>query len=129
MTASISLEQFVHLKQSAFSYLSEYQKISHTVQSVKDKLHSFLFLLREHHASALKKLDNKVLPVNELLQLCTVQNEVILLLSYSATEIQEYSGFEGFSNILSRMWLQPNLKSLHQNYLKKITSLKKSLLN
>lgn len=128
MTASVSLEQFAHLKQSVFSYLSEYQKISHTIQSVKDKIHPFLFLFREHHTSALKKLDNKVLPVNDLLQLCTVQTKVILLLSYTATEIQEYSGFERLSNILSKMWLQPNLKSLHQNYLKKITSLKKSLL-
>ncbi|HEY2566931.1 MAG TPA: hypothetical protein VGH95_04415 [Candidatus Aquirickettsiella sp.] len=102
MTADLSLEQFVHLKQPACDYLSQAYEISSQLNDLIEALKQLLSLIQGYTQSSHNMLDNCIIPVAELedLHLCQIQG--IKYLRQAAEGIEELSAFEVYSIALAK---------------------------
>ncbi|EDP46719.1 hypothetical protein [Rickettsiella grylli] len=75
MTADVSLEQFVHLKQPACDYLSQAYEISYRLNDLIEALKELLSLIQEYTRSSHTLFDKGQIPVKDLenLYICQVQ--------------------------------------------------------
>jgi len=66
MTADVSLEQFVHLKQPANDYISQTYQISHKLNDLIETLKDLLSLIQEYTKSSHNLLDKGRYPLKTL---------------------------------------------------------------
>ncbi len=102
MTASISLDQFVHLKQPACDYLSQAYQISYHLTDLKEAIEELVFVLHAFITSGHKMLDRDLIPVGDLEALHLCQIQVIEVLRQASENIESYKGFESYSAALSQ---------------------------
>lgn len=101
MTASVSLDQFVYLKQPACDYLSQGYQISYHLTDLKEAIEQLLFAINAFLKSGHKMLDRNLIPVGDLLALNVAQTQAIETLREAANKIESYTGFQTYSDALA----------------------------
>lgn len=103
MTADVSLEQFVHLKQPASDYLSQVYQISSQLNDLIAALKDLLSLIQEYAKSSHTLLDKGHIPVKDLEDLYICQVQGIKYLRLAAKEFEVFNGFEIYSKTLDKL--------------------------
>jgi hypothetical protein len=103
MTADVSLEQFVHLKQPACDYLSQVYEISYQLNDLIEALKNLLSLIQEYARSSHALLDKGYIPVKDLEDLYICQIQGIKYLRLAAKEFEAFNGFEIYSKALVKL--------------------------
>ncbi len=103
MTANVSLEQFVHLKQPASDYLSQAYQIISKLNNLIETLKDFLSSIQEHKKSSHTLLDKGYIPVKDLDDLNTCQIQAIKSLQVAAKDIEAFDGFKIYSSALKEL--------------------------
>lgn len=103
MTADVSLEQFIHLKQPANDYLSQTYQISSQLNDLIEALKDLVSLIQEHTKSSHTLLDNGHIPVKDLEDLNICQIQGIKYLRVAANEFEAFDGFEIYSKVLEKL--------------------------
>lgn len=102
MTADVSLEQFVHLKQPACDYLSQAYEISSQLNDLIEALKDLLSLIQEYTKSSHNLLDKGQIPVKDFEDLNICQITGIKHLRQAAKEIEAFNAFEIYSKALGK---------------------------
>ncbi len=95
MTADVSLEQFVHLKQPASDYLSQAYEISYQLNDLISAFKELPLLIQKYTRSSHTLLDRGQIPVKDLEDLNICQIQVIKYLRLAA--IKDIEAFKGFA--------------------------------
>jgi hypothetical protein len=103
MTADVSLEQFVHLKQPVSDYLSQGYQISHQLTDLIAALKDLLSLIQEYTKSSHNLLDKGHIPVKALEDLNLCQTQGIKHLRQAAEDIEAFNGFESYSKAFEKL--------------------------
>lgn len=103
MTANVSLEQFVHLKQPSCDYLSQVYQISSRLNKLIEALKDLLLSIQESTKSSHTLLDKGYIPVKNLEDLNTDQIQGIKYLRVAATDIEAFDGFKIYSKALEEL--------------------------
>ena len=103
MTANVSLEQFVNLKQPASDYLSQVYQISYQLNDLIEALKDLLSLIQEYTKSSHTLLDKGHIPVKDLEDLYICQVQGIKHLRQAAKAIEAFNGFEIYSKALEKL--------------------------
>lgn len=103
MTADVSLEQFVHLKQPACDYLSQVYEISYQLNDLIEALKQLLSIIQEYTKSSYTLLDKGYVPVKDLEDLYICQVQGIKYLRLAAKELEAFNGFEIYSKALDKL--------------------------
>ena len=103
MTANVSLEQFVHLKQPACDYLSQVYEISYQLNDLIEALKDLLSLIQESTKSSHTLLDKGHIPVKDLEDLNIFQIQGIKYLRVAAKDIEAFNGFKRYSKALEKL--------------------------
>jgi hypothetical protein len=101
MTANVSLDQFVYLKQPACDYLSQGYQISYHLTDLKEAIEQLLFSINAFLKSGHKMIDRNLIPVGDLLVLNIAQTQGIETLRQTADKIESYTGFQTYSDIFA----------------------------
>ncbi len=103
MTADVSLEQFIHLKQPACDYLSQAYQISSQLNNLIEALKDHLSIIQEHTKSSHTLLDKGHIPVMDLEDLYICQIQGVKYLRLAAKDIEAFDGFEIYSKALEEL--------------------------
>ena len=103
MTADVSLEQFVHLKQPACDYLSQAYEISYQLNDLIEALKDLLSLIQEYTNSSHNLLDKGLVPVKDFEDLNLCQITLIKHLRQAAKDIEAFNGFEIYLKALEKL--------------------------
>ncbi len=103
MTANVSLEQFVHLKQPACDYLSQGYEISTRLNDLIDALKDLLVSIQKSTKSSHTLLDKRYIPFKDLEDLNICQIQGIKYLRVAAKDIEGFDGFKLYSKVLEKL--------------------------
>lgn len=103
MTANVSLEQFVHLKQPACDYLSQVYEISSRLNNLVEALKDLLSLIQEYIKSSHTLLDKGHIPVTDLEDLYICQVQGVKYLQLAAKDIESFDGLEIYSKAFKKL--------------------------
>ena len=103
MTADVSLEQFVHLKQPASDYLSQAYQIAFRLDDLIKALKALLSLIQEYTKSSHTLLDKGHIPVADLEDLNICQIQIVKFLLLAAKDIEAFDGFDLYSKALKEL--------------------------
>lgn len=103
MTADVSLEQFVHLKQPASDYLSQTYQISFQLNDLIEALKQLLSLIQEYRKSSHTLLDKGYISVKDLEDLYICQVQGVKYLRLAAKAIEFFNAFEIYSKAFEKL--------------------------
>ena len=103
MTADVSLEQFVHLKQPACDYLSQVYEISYRLNDLIEALKDLLSLIQEYTKSSHNQFDKGLISIKDFENLNLCQITGIKHLREAAKEFESLNGFEIYSKALEKL--------------------------
>lgn len=102
MTANVSLNQSVHLRQAASDYLSQCYQISARLNDLIEALKMLLESFQVGVEAAHSALDVNVNPYPSFEVLNIYQKQASELLSEASDDIAIYDGFESYSSALAK---------------------------
>jgi len=103
MTADVSLEQFVHLKQPASDYLSQVYEISFQLNNLIEALKDLQSIIQEYTKSSHTLLDKGHIPITDFEDLYICQVQGIKYLRLATKDIEAFNGFEIYSKALKEL--------------------------